>query len=398
MSLRLLSGILSGQRPLQAVLLTIGTQALVVLLNVATGVITARLLGPSGRGVFAAATLWPQFLSGMGVLGLPAALVFYLRQNPAERDAAVTAGTLLALGAALIATLAGFEIVSVAMTHYGRRDVLLGWFCVAWTGPYLMTVVLRQVMAAYGRFRAFNISSYLPPLLYMLLLGPIALLTSLTPELAAGCLMVPSGIVLVWMLFDLCRVWRPSFRGFSKWVHLIARYAGQAAPGDLVTGVLASLDRIVLVVLLAPEMLGLYAVAYSLSRLLLVMQTVTSAVVFPQMAGSDPQAAKRLHDFAFRLVLYISVVAVLAAAILGRAALVVVYGQQFGTAASVLVLLVAEAGIACAALVTAQLFLALHRPGWVAASTPDARRLPVRSWNDVVTDARTRSKSNCAGF
>ena len=349
-------------------MLTIATQLLVTLLNVTTGVITARLLGPAGRGVLAAATLWPQFLSGIAMLGLPSALVFYVRQSPGERDTAVTAGVLLALGAGLVGTIAGFAMVAGAMTHYERREVLLGWFCVAWTVPYLLIVVLRQVMAAYGRFRAFNISSYLPPLLYVLLLGLVSLLMPLTPEVAVVCLMVPSGIVFCWMLFDLCHVWRPSQQGIGRWLRLIATYAVQAAPGDLVTGLLGSLDRIMLVVLLAPEILGLYAVAFSLSRLLLMMQVVTSAVLFPHMAGRDLAGAKQLHDLAFRLVLYVSVIAVLVAAIFGRAALTLVYGADFGSAAPVLSVLVAESGLACAAQVTSQLFLAVHRPAWVSAA------------------------------
>jgi O-antigen/teichoic acid export membrane protein len=368
MRLRFIRGVLSGEQPLQAVMLTIATQMLVTLLNVATGVITARLLGPVGRGEFAAATLWPQFLSGIAVLGLPSALVFYVRQNPSERATAVTAGLLLALVTGLAATIAGFAMVAGAMTHYGRREVLLGWFCAAWTGPYLLTIVLRQVATSWGRFRSFNISSYLPPLLYILLLGPVSVLIPLTPKVAVECVMVPSGIVACWMLYDLCRVWRPSRHGLGKWLRLIATYAVQAAPGDLVTGVLASLDRIMLVVLLAPEMLGLYSVAFSLSRLLLVLQVVASAVLFPQMAGHDPPGAKQLHDIAFRLVLYVSVMAALVAVIFGRAALTLVYGADFGSAAPVLSVLMAEAGFACAAQVTSQLFLAVHRPAWVSAA------------------------------
>jgi O-antigen/teichoic acid export membrane protein len=390
-----LAEVLRGERPLQAALLTFATQGVVVLLNVLTGVVTARLLGPTGRGVFTAVTIWPQFLSGLAVLGLPSALVFYIRRDPAHRDRLLSAGVLLAVALGAVGTLAGLLLVAGSMTHYGRNDIRLGWFCAAWTVPYVLTVVLRQVMAADGRMRAFNVSSYLPPLLYGVLLAGACLVAPLTPATAALCLMLPSGIVAVWMVFELRSAWQPSLQGLGGAVRRLCGYAAQAAPGDLVTGVLASLDRLVLVAVLAPDIIGLYAVAYSLSRLLLILQTVASAVLFPQMTGRDPAAAKRLHDFAFRLVLYVSVVAVLAAAVLGRSALALVYGPAFGAAAPILVVLVAEAGLASAGQVTCQLFLALHRPGWV--STAQVASLATAAVGLVVLVPRTDAAGGALG-
>ena len=52
-----------ADRPLFALFQSVGTQGLITLANLATGVITARLLGPDGRGIFTAVSTWPQFAS-----------------------------------------------------------------------------------------------------------------------------------------------------------------------------------------------------------------------------------------------------------------------------------------------------------------------------------------------
>ena len=363
---------LTERRPARAAALTLVTQGAVILLNMGTGILTARVLGPAGRGVFAAVTLWPQFLSTLAVLGIPSALVYFLRsREPAERDRIISAAVLLALAASSVATLLGCVIVSVTMGHYGRDYVLLSlFFCAIWTGPYLLTVVLRQAAAAEGRIGAFNRSCYLPPLLFLIaLLGTWALMP-ITPVTAAICIMLPSGLVLAWLARDLigAGIWSPMLRGTAGSVREMAAYAWRAAPGDVVSGLLGSIDRLILVAMLAPAQLGIYAVAYSLSRLLLVMQTLASAVLFPQMAGRSPDGAKELHDQALRLVIYAVIAALVVVSIAGTPVLGLVYGHQFAVANDILFILVIEAGLTCAGQVSGQLFLVLNRPGWVSTA------------------------------
>src|SRR4051794_25842862 len=52
-----------GGRPLAALLQSMSTQVLVIGINILTGILTARTLGPDGRGAFAAITTWPQLLA-----------------------------------------------------------------------------------------------------------------------------------------------------------------------------------------------------------------------------------------------------------------------------------------------------------------------------------------------
>ena len=53
-------------------------------INAGTGIITARLLGPSGRGELAAMIMWPQFLAYCLTLGVPSALLYNLKRYPGQ--------------------------------------------------------------------------------------------------------------------------------------------------------------------------------------------------------------------------------------------------------------------------------------------------------------------------
>src|SRR3954452_16954711 len=59
-----------GGRPFAALLQSMSTQILVIGINILTGVLTARTLGPDGRGAFAAITTWPQLLATLATAGL----------------------------------------------------------------------------------------------------------------------------------------------------------------------------------------------------------------------------------------------------------------------------------------------------------------------------------------
>src|SRR5207249_2771614 len=81
---------------------SIGSSFAIQLLNVVTGVITARALGPSGKGELTAILLWPALLSMLGGLGLTDAVVYFGAQMPRHEREVVGTGLFLALCQSLL--------------------------------------------------------------------------------------------------------------------------------------------------------------------------------------------------------------------------------------------------------------------------------------------------------
>src|SRR5690554_186652 len=61
---------------------TMVISVLILLLNMVTGVLTARWLGPEGRGLQMMLVLWPQFFAFATTLGIPAALLYHMKKKP----------------------------------------------------------------------------------------------------------------------------------------------------------------------------------------------------------------------------------------------------------------------------------------------------------------------------
>jgi len=93
-------------RGVKAIGQTVVVRVMIQGLNAGTGIMTARLLLPAGRGQLAAITLWSSFLAGLTTFDLPSALIFYLRNRPKQTGDLLVNGlvmsTLLWIAAALV--------------------------------------------------------------------------------------------------------------------------------------------------------------------------------------------------------------------------------------------------------------------------------------------------------
>lgn len=364
----LFGAVLRGDGLHAAFLQTMATQAFIVPINVATGVLVARLLGPEGRGVLAAITLWPQLLASLAICGLPYALIYHLKRTPHETGRILGAGLALAAGLALLGALAGAVVVPFAMSRgYGASAVLCAQAGALATVPFLISMLLKQVVGAVGLQPLANRFGIADPSLYLVLLLIACAVVPPTPERAALCLFAASVVNVAFVLGRLNAELRPSLMGSRVWMGRIGAYASRAAPARLLASLTSYLDRLLLVGLIAPEELGFYAVAYALSRLVEIVQTAVASIGFAAMAGRDPAATKAVHDRVFRFVLLAVALMIAAGFALGGPAIRLVYGPAFAPAAPLFHVLVVEAALGCLGQVVAQLYFGLNRPGQASA-------------------------------
>ncbi|MDX6751201.1 oligosaccharide flippase family protein [Geminicoccaceae bacterium 1502E] len=367
-ALRLLRRLLRADNGIFAALQTVATQGLVLLLTIATGVITGRLLGPEGRGVFAAATLWPQMLVTVCFVGVPAGIIYHIRGTPAASGSITAAAGILGMLLSFLGVAAGAVAMPLMMRGYPPEAVQLAWICILATVPYVLHLLMRQVLVALDLFSAFNLASVLAPLLYLLGLLVMWATTGVTVEGSALALIGSVAATALWMGWHARAAWRLSSDRLGHWLRQLGAYSARGAVADILLGVSGYLDRLVLIAVLSPEVLGLYVVANSMARIMLVLHTVVNSVVFPKMAGRPRQAVKSLHDHAFRFMLHAVLGIILLSFVFGREVVTLFYGEPFAAAGLIFSVLVVESGLTCIAQTMSQLFYACDRPGYVSMS------------------------------
>jgi|GEM_PF-263037 len=351
---------------------TMLSSVFVLLVNMATGVLTARLLGPDGRGLQAALVLWPQFLAFTTTLGLHSALLYYMKKDPERESALYAAGMLMSLLTGTGAVAIGALIIPPRLSGYPE------WAAAAAVGltgvvPFIHLVFLSNAsLRAREQFRLFNRTRWLIPVMTLAMLLALAASGRLTPLTAAIAYQAAYVPVAVWAVVREIPAFRRMLRNGTASVREAAgrlvRYGTRSYGADLLGNLILYMDQLFLVGLLAPEALGLYTVAVSLSRMLNVFSTSLVAVLFPEASGLPENEAATLSLRVFKISMLAGLAAALALSALAPPALRLLYGAAFMEAIPVFRLLVLEVVAGGAAMVLAQAFMAAGRPGIVSLS------------------------------
>lgn len=357
--------VLGGQSATAATLQTLLTRVFILAVSVATGVMTARVLGPVGRGEQAAIILWPQFLAYAMTLGLPTALLYNLKRYPKEETELFSAALLLGTVLGIVASLTGIIFIPYWLNQYSAEVIFFArWFML--TAPLaLLGITVTAAFEAQGDFTSANQMRYLAPLITLAILGVLTLTQALTPLTAGLAYLLPGLPIFFWMLTRLWSHFHPRWYGLTTSCKRLLSYGLRSYGIDLLGTLAAQVDQVLVVGLLAPAAMGMYVVSLSLSRMLNVLQTSMITVLLPKTAARPVEEVVALTGRAARVSTAFTFLAAIAVMLLGPVFLRLLYGSEYVGAVPVFRILLIEVVIGGTTWVLAQTFMALGQPGTV---------------------------------
>jgi enterobacterial common antigen flippase len=353
--------LLRPQGGIFAMLHAMATQAIGLALNLATGVISARLLGPTGRGEFAAVILWLQLPSLLAIAGIQNAIVYQTGRQPEQAASISVAGFLLSTALFIPMALICFWWMPGPMHAYGPSIIALAQVVLILSVISVWSIIVRQSLLAVRNFHGYNSGGYGSSLVYFLILLALVGLERTSPQdFVWAQLAALAGVLIILTVALVARWdWR-SLHPFACMTDLAA-YAWKAAPIDVVSVVIGNVDRLILVGLLSPAMFGVYAVALSFARILLVLQAI-SAVVLVELIKLTPVQVELFIHRIFRLMLWTLALLAGVFCLFDQWLLGLVYGPDFTQAAPIFRILLIEASTACIGQMLMQAFLAAGVP------------------------------------
>ncbi len=255
---------------------TIVGQGLILGLGTLTGILSARLLGPMGRGEYAAITLWPLAISSIIGLGINQAVGFNVaRRNFTVSEVATAASAIgIVQGAAALAI--GLVVIHFVLGKYSHHVMHLGVVFVLFMPLYILGGYPSNLFQGAQRLTEFNLIRVTGGLTF--LIGLAALFVShrgslgavLYSQLAGYVAALVLGVILVW------RILKPGAHWNRQAVPSLVRFGYRTQVTSLTNYFNQRIDQLFLSLLVAPQELGLYVVAVTLS---------TTVTVFPQAAG-----------------------------------------------------------------------------------------------------------------
>lgn len=302
------------------------------LTGLATSILLARTLGPTERGILAEAMLWPSLVLLLGVVNIQSVVYFWSKAQASNSTNAV-------LGTNLI--LCGLISLILLVCAWGLNYLALGWQSKASFGianiyaltlpVSLFSACLLGVFLAERRFVSFwgirlGYSIFYPVSIVVLALTRHLTLWNYIVVVVGGYLVqLAAAVVLYRRSFSCGLVWD---QPLSK---AIIKYGAKTNLASLPYHLNLRLDQLLMSVMLSPEILGYYVVAYGWSSMLSLLGGGISSVMLSRSSSTDPsnkgEVLSLLATFRTFSIIFVGI------SILGAAAapigIPILFGQRF---------------------------------------------------------------------
>ncbi len=334
----------------QALQSTFAMNIALAVLAVATGIIAARILGPSGEGALTAIQTWPLLLGTLAMLGLDSALVYFIARQPDKGKQLTSTATLICLLSFLAVAAVAWFLLPYLLSAQPRQVVSAARTFLLIGGIFAVVGIPHGALRGARAFTAWNLLRIAPGLAWLCIL------------IVSWCLGHPSAIPLSrWYLAGVLACGLPVFIVVKRKLQGPLKPAVRSAPALLRFGIPSALtslpqtinlrfDQLLIIAFLPARILGLYVVAVSWSGAVVPMLSAVGAVLFPHVSA-ETDTARQGHLLATALQggAIVAVATAVVFTVLAPFGLPLVFGSSFAPAIpSALVLVPAGAILAWA--------------------------------------------------
>lgn len=326
-----------------AVVLTMTTNIVFMILSLLAGVLGARILGPQGRGALAAIQLWPLLLSMFGHFGMPEASTYFVGRGPND------AGKILsvALAFSLVCSLPLLAVLYVLLPHLlAAQDAAIiraSRIFLFFVPLSLVVTICYSVLQGLQEFRLWNLMRLFYALLMligMLLAILIAHGQRPSPQLVSYAILVASiGLCVLYAFMTFRWVSGPFTLEFGR-VFPMLRYGVVSALSSGPRQLNLRLDQLLIANMFQPTALGLYTVAASWSYGLAPLTWAIGAVAFPRLAASEQDNRWAIIRTTIRRAVFLSASLGVIQALVTPLGIVGLFGVEFAAAIPVAMVLV----------------------------------------------------------
>jgi len=335
-------------------------------LSLGSGMITARALGPAGRGEQSAIVLLPYLVTGLAGFGIAPALLYYTSRNRSSEGGLLFAASLLALATGLAGALVGSLLVPYYLGRYPQDVIHAAKLTMLFAPAMMVGYVFRANLEARGEFTASNASRVWPFLFTLLILASLWGIHRLTPFTAALAFFGPMAAQSIWLGHDLLPRFTFDLRTVTRDSRTLLSYGLRTYGTDVFSTLSTQVDFAFIVTFLPPASLGLYAVAMAAARQLTLVQLSLNMVLVPKASALEFDSALALVGRMSRISNLVMVIGSLVSLAVIPLLIPIVYGKPFDAAALIARILIIETFLMGAASVLAQAFNATGRPGIVS--------------------------------
>lgn len=307
----------------------------------AQAVVTARFLGPEGRGVLTVVVLIGSTAALLLGSGINASTVFHVASRRLRSFEAVQLSVAFVMAVTIIVAIAAAPLLAGGVLETllpGIPPALIA-LGIASVPVLLMGAQLRAVLQGQQRIQELSITMAGEPVLALALTGVAISVFAARPSIVAIAVLSASmlGVCFVaWLLHMPLSAYRP--RVHRKKLRPLVRYGRRAHLANTLQFLNYRLDVLLVNAYLGPVGVGIYTVSTRMAELVWQVPDSIAFVLLPRSAASREGVAS-LPRRAYGVTSLASLVAVIGLAALGNAVIPFLFGEDFASAYRPLLLL-----------------------------------------------------------
>jgi O-antigen/teichoic acid export membrane protein len=322
---------------IRAGIVTYAFSGLTLVANLVTGIVTARALGPDGRGVTVALMTVAQLAGFLFAMGVAQSLSYFIARRPQDASSLLTTWVLMLLPLTAIAIAISQLLLPAIFATDGDQAIDIGrWFMFT-----IALVVGLELMYGLllGRhdFFVYNLLRFAQPVLTAVSYVFLWWRDALTVESALIAASVATGLT---MTAGLGRTVR--WIGIGPPIPRLGRetlwYGARGQGATAAANVTARLDVAMLPAFVTTANVGLYSVATNVSLIVYQLSNTFAGLVLPA-AARDPERASAKVVGSLWASLAVAGLLALVLAVCARPLLGLIYGDDFRDAAEPLLLI-----------------------------------------------------------
>jgi O-antigen/teichoic acid export membrane protein len=270
------------------------TRVLLIGVGLITSVIVARILGPDGRGLYAAAAVVGSIGVQFGNLGLHASNTYYASKDRRLLPK-IVGNTLLVsfVFGGLCAALA-WVIFLLFPTLAPLKGILLV-LALTWVPFGLAYMLMQNLLLAVQEVRAYNKIQLLSKILGLGLICLIIVLGAVTVETIFSTGLIVLAIGGIWMLFRLSSYLdRPPTLSLPLFKENI-RYGLKAYLAAFFGFMVLKVDLLMVKYILGEEQTGYYSIAVSMADMIYMLPMVIGTILFPKLCAMSDRNEKWIN-------------------------------------------------------------------------------------------------------
>jgi O-antigen/teichoic acid export membrane protein len=344
----------------RAGLLTLAATAGTLLVNVVTGVLIARVLGPSGRGAVTAVLAAPVLVAWLFGMGCAAAATYHQSRHPDDAPRLVSTWLVLGVPLALMGIVVGELLLPHLLAAQSEHTLFLARLLMLTLALTFLGDLMNGIVLGDQDFVFYNAVRVVQPLAVAVAYAALWVGNALTVTTAVAATVAVSAACALGLSARVLR--RHGLARPSRALGRTTLWYGARAHSTFTAGLVNTrLDVMIIPAFVGASTVGLYSVATSVSWIVVTVAGSIGAIVFPAAAARGPEGRyivlKSLYATLAVGVLLAGVVAAVAGV-----GVELVYGPDFaGSVEPLRVLLAGAVLYAAAGTVCAGLY-ALDRP------------------------------------